>query len=100
MNRPKDIPEDVWEKFRTCITNDFTTSVPGATVTKRVEFLIRVCRAAMAYGQRRADEAREKAAQAIEDHEIWHWSEGDGLRQRSEGNRSGLACVAFIRSQK
>jgi hypothetical protein len=92
MNRPEDTPEDVWEIARELLGEPDTVTRP-----KNIE---RAARVLMAYGQRRADEAREKAAQAIEDHEIWHGSEGDGLRQRTEGNRSGLAYAAFIRSQK
>jgi hypothetical protein len=56
MTRPKDIPEDVWEIARELVQETWDT----AHVTNNVAHAI------LAYGQRRADEARESAAQACE----------------------------------
>lgn len=58
MNRPKDIPEDVWE-----IARELLGEPDAVTRPKNIE---RAARVLMAYGQRRADEARESAAQACE----------------------------------
>jgi hypothetical protein len=58
MNRPKDIPEDVWEIARELLGEPDTVTRP-----KNIE---RAARALMAYGQRRADDATERAAQACE----------------------------------
>ena len=58
MTRPKDIPEDVWEVARELLGEPDTVTRP-----KNIE---RAARVLLAYGQRRADEARESAAQACE----------------------------------
>lgn len=59
MTRPKDIPEDVWEIARELLGEPDTVTRP-----KNIE---RAARALLSYGQRRADEARESAAQACKD---------------------------------
>ena len=63
MTRPEDIPADVWEIARKAA---FNSNVPRITaVEEMVQPIIeKVARALLAYGQRRADEAREKAASA------------------------------------
>jgi len=52
MNRPEDIPEDVWEIARELLGEPDTVTRP-----KNIE---RAARALVAYGQSRADEARER----------------------------------------
>jgi hypothetical protein len=58
MTRPEDIPEDVWEIARELLGEPDTVTRP-----KNIE---RAARVLMAYGQRRADEARESAAQVAD----------------------------------
>lgn len=58
MNRPKDIPEDVWEIARELLGEPDTVTRP-----KNIE---RAARVLMAYGQSRADEARESAAKVAD----------------------------------
>ena len=62
MTRPKDIPEDVWEMARELLGEP--DDYQRAARPKAIE---RAARALMAYGQRRADEARESAAQVCKD---------------------------------
>ena len=62
MTRPKDIPEDVWEMARELLGEP--DDYQRAARPKAIE---RAARALMAYGQRRADEATERAAQICAD---------------------------------
>ena len=65
MNRPKDIPEDVWDDAGDLIDDwaiEFSLAVVISGNIGRVLHQ-RIARALVAYGQRRADEARESAAQ-------------------------------------
>jgi hypothetical protein len=59
MTHPKDTPEDVWEMARDLLGEPDTVTRP-----KNIE---RAARVLMAYGQRRADEATERAAKVCDD---------------------------------
>ena len=58
MTRPEDIPKNVWEIARELLGEPDTVTRP-----KNIE---RAARALMTYGQRRADEAWERAARVCE----------------------------------
>ena len=63
MTRPSDIPEDVWGIARELVGRPI--SYAPVEITHAIAE--RIARALMTYGQRRADEATEKAAQVCEE---------------------------------
>lgn len=68
MTRPKDIPEDVWDDAGDLIDDWAIEFSLAVVISRNIGRVLhqRIARALMAYGQRRADEARERAAQACE----------------------------------
>jgi hypothetical protein len=68
MNRPKDIPEDVWDDAGDLIDDWAIEFSLAVVISGNIGHVLhqRIARAILAYGQRRADEARESAAQACE----------------------------------
>lgn len=74
MTRPTDIPDDVWEMAQELVGEPDDTTRPAA--------IDRIARALMTYGQRRADEATERAARVP--------AEVERLRAQSETMRKLL----------
>ena len=95
MTRPKDIPEDVWD-----IARELLGEPDAVTRPKNIE---RAARALMAYGQSRADEARESAAKVCEEQAKAFLSPeyASGQPMSSLAERFACSeCAAAIRSQK
>lgn len=98
MTRPKDIPEDVWEIARELLGEP--DDYQRAARPKAIE---RAARALMAYGQSRADEARESAAKVCEEQAKAFLSPeyASGQPMSSLAERFACSeCATAIRSQK
>lgn len=69
MNRPTDIPEDVWDDAGDLIDDWAIEFSLAVVISGNIGHVLhqRIARALMTYGQRRADEARESAATVCED---------------------------------
>jgi hypothetical protein len=69
MNRPTDIPEDVWDDAGDLIDDWAIEFSLAVVISGNIGHVLhqRIARALVAYGQSRADEARESAAQVCKD---------------------------------
>lgn len=98
MTRPADIPADVWVMARALLGEPDASTRP-ATID-------RIARALLAYGQRRADEATERAAQvadaaAVEADRYMANAIFDGSKRNyASAHVTSKRLAAAIRSQK
>ena len=68
MNRPTDIPEDVWDDAGDLIDDWAIEFSLAVVISGNIGHVLhqRIARALVAYGQSRADEARESAAKVAD----------------------------------